>query len=280
MPLTRSNRPLTSYVTRRALTGRFRPPASCPVNTGLAAFSTGVTRHGQGRLTGSWLRRTSSDTPGRLSSYLAPRGVNRRARPRKEERYGELPTRNQDTSSLAFRYHPAFHQGGACCVARHELEHGLSAGFDQRQDALSRRLPPTLNRKSSHALVIPDSYPEVALEALPESLLVHASLPAVTDPGDPRQRALSSLVFGQQNRATGTPVVQPRCPPRFHERNMLGQTKTAPATPFVKGAWFVRPKVPSACRDPSRGSPPGLDFAVDSRALMPIRHQGSMSRDR
>lgn len=96
--------------------------------------------------------------------------------------YGELFPRNQDTSSLAFRYHPAFHQGGACCVARYELEHGLSAGFDQHQDALSRRLPPTLNRKSSHALVIPDSYPEVALEALPESLLVHASLPAVTDP--------------------------------------------------------------------------------------------------
>jgi len=31
-------------------------------------------------------------------------------------------------------------------------------------------------------LVIPDSYLEVTLEASPESLLVHASLPAVTDP--------------------------------------------------------------------------------------------------
>lgn len=99
--------------------------------------------------------------------------------------------------------------------------------------------------------MIPDLYPEVTLEALPESLLVHASLPAVTDPGDSRQRALSSLVFGQQNRATGTPVVQPRCPSRFHESNMGSQTKTASATLFVKGAWFVRPKVPSACRDPS-----------------------------
>jgi len=54
--------------------------------------------------------------------------------------------------------------------------------FGQRQDALGRRLPLTLKRTSTHALVIPDSYLEVALEASPESLLVHASLPAVTDP--------------------------------------------------------------------------------------------------
>lgn len=86
----------------------------------------------------------------------------------------------------AFSYRPAYHQGRACCDARHELEHGLSAALGQRQDALGRRLPPALKRTSTHALVIPDAYLKVALEALPGSLLVHASLPAVTDPRDSR----------------------------------------------------------------------------------------------
>jgi hypothetical protein len=100
----------------------------------------------------------------------------------KEERYGELSPRNQDTSSLAFRAYPAFHQGRACCDARHELEHSLSAALGQHQDALGQRLPPTLYNTSTHASVIPALYSKVALEALSGSMPVHASLPAVTDP--------------------------------------------------------------------------------------------------
>jgi hypothetical protein len=66
------------------------------------------------------------------------------------------------------------------------LDMSLNTAFQpcacQRQDALGRRLPPTLKKTSTHALVIPGSCLEVALETSPESLLVHASVPAVMGP--------------------------------------------------------------------------------------------------
>jgi hypothetical protein len=185
VPLTGSNRPLASCVTRKALTDGSDRLLADPAGETFRSLSPGLTFHGQGCPAASWLRRNSRNNP--RTPDLVPRTP--RCDPRspfqKEERYGELSLGNKDTSSLAFRHRPAFHQRGACCDARHELEHSLSAALDQRQDALGRRLPPTLKRTSTHALVIPVSYPEVALGALPGSLPVHASLPAVTDPGVP-----------------------------------------------------------------------------------------------
>jgi len=181
---------------------------------------------------------------------------------------------------LAFRYRPAYHQGRACCDARHELEHGLSAALGQRQDALSRRLPPTLKRTSTHALVISDSYFKVPLEASPESLPVHASLPAVTGPPLFQTKG---VVFpyvwsvepchGHPCRLSPLPLSLSREKHIEPDQDRIGHTlRERCVAHSAQGAF--------ACRDPPKGSPPGLDFAVDSRVLMPFCYPGSMSQDR
>jgi hypothetical protein len=154
-------------------------------------------------------------------------------------------------------------------VARHELRLDLTTAAGQHQDAPDRRFA-THASKNEHPM--PRWFQvrahEVALARF------HPGVGRFTPPFplwwalEPSRSGVVFLKVRSDEPSHGHPVARSHAPLRFHTEATQPRAKIASEKPHVNGTLPTSTQMPSVCKGPSPGRPPGGSFAAAPGVLM------------